>query len=655
MPFSASRPSSREEAALRPGRHGPGHSRGRGPVRDLLERGDDHGRGRRLRSVPDDPGSAPEGLLGFHDRGRGGTYQGQVPIPSDRSGTTTQGATGNPEDVVITGRVPRSASSASGSATVLNMAKNTTIKAVTMADTYGRGSQDLALCAGGDRQVHDSVRVLGHQDTLLSWAGSRNARVRQYIHNSYIEGDVSLTRDSSDNGYIAAASTCSDNPCGILINRSTLGKNASARSVAPGRRRHAGGAADARGQVLVRDSTLGAHVRQASAWQDMSGFSWSTCRFTEYGNSGAGRSCGTSDRPQTSSSNAAKCTPAKCLAGSDNWNPVRQGVPSPTAGRRVRSPRRAFPIGDRCRAPCCLTFVEQFPGPDPDPGGGEQLLGKSRIEQDQTSPGVHDADQADQRVVTGRGGELREELPVPLPDLLQIPRLTDQPRQVSPRELLRGEDLGLLVRPGLPEDECGLAPRCASSATSRGPDGRTRTIAGACATDGGRTGPARRPAPEPGPTVRPSSPGPVRNRRSSGLPGRGSAGRAGAGQPPAAARAGAWRQASSRTPRRASTSMKAEVGAGSRNGRANSPRTVTSSPSAPPLLAAYRRECTDLRAPAPPRTGHWLIVGSAECRPLRPVRGRNRRPSSWDAPSGPARTRSPGPPPCSTSTGTTRR
>ncbi|MDQ1295830.1 MAG: pectinesterase [Actinomycetota bacterium] len=271
---------------------------------------------------------------------KAGTYQGQVSIPSDKSGIVIVGATGNPEDVVITGRKPQSASSASGSATVLNMAKNTTIKAVTMANTYGRGSQALALYAGGDRQVYDNVRLLGHQDTLLSWTGNRKTRVRQYIHNSYIEGDVdfiygngtlvidrstiySLTRNSSNNGYITAASTYSDNTYGILINRSTLTGNASAGSVALGRCWHAGGAAEAKGQVLVRDSKLGGHIRQKSAWQDMSGFSWKTCRFTEYQNSGTGRSSGTSDRPLMSASNAAKYTPQKYLAGSDSWNPVK--------------------------------------------------------------------------------------------------------------------------------------------------------------------------------------------------------------------------------------------------------------------------------------------------------------------------------------------
>lgn len=271
---------------------------------------------------------------------KAGTYKGQVSIPASKSGITLQGATGTSTDIVITGNTPQSTSSASGSATVLNLAANTTITGLTMANTYGEGSQALALYAGGDRQVYRNVRMLGYQDTFLSWGGTGSAQVRQYIYKSYIEGAVdfiygngdvvidsttitSLNRNNSNNGYITAAATNASNPYGILITRSTLQSTAAAQTTALGRCWHAGGASDAIGQVLVRQSTLGAHIRQAGAWQDMSGFSWKTCRFNEYANTGAGATQGTSDRPQMSASTAANYTSQKYLAGSDGWNPVQ--------------------------------------------------------------------------------------------------------------------------------------------------------------------------------------------------------------------------------------------------------------------------------------------------------------------------------------------
>ncbi|MFL6111573.1 MAG: pectinesterase family protein [Catenulispora sp.] len=271
---------------------------------------------------------------------KAGTYHGQVSIPSSKSGITIKGATGTATDIVITGNTPQSTAGASGSATVLNLAANTTITGLTIANTYGSGSQALALYAGGDRQTYRNVRLLGYQDTFLSWGGTGSKQVRQYVYKSYIEGAVdfiygngalvidsstirSLDRGSSNNGYITAAATNASNTYGILITRSTLSSSAAARTVALGRCWHAGGAADAIGQVLIRDSSLGGHIRQAGAWQDMSGFSWKTCRFNEYNNSGAGASQGTSDRPQMSASTAANYTSQKYLAGADGWNPVQ--------------------------------------------------------------------------------------------------------------------------------------------------------------------------------------------------------------------------------------------------------------------------------------------------------------------------------------------
>jgi len=268
-----------------------------------------------------------------------GTYHEQVQIPASKSGISIVGSTANPKDVVITGNTPQSAGGATKSATVLNLAKGTTFRAVTISNTYGSGSQALALYMGGDRQVYDTVRLLGRQDTLLSWSGG-GSRIRQYVYNSTIEGDVdfiygdgtlvidrstitSLNRNSSNNGFITAAATPKATAYGILITRSTLTSSAAAGTVALGRCWHPGDATSASGQVVIRDSSLGAHIRQAGAWQDMSGFSWKTCRFDEYANSGAGRSQGTADRPQLSGAAAGSYTPQKYLAGSDGWNPVR--------------------------------------------------------------------------------------------------------------------------------------------------------------------------------------------------------------------------------------------------------------------------------------------------------------------------------------------
>jgi pectinesterase len=271
---------------------------------------------------------------------KAGTYQGQVQIPASKSGITLQGATGTATDVIITGNKPASTAGTAGSATVYNLAPNSTIKGLTMQNTYGTGSQALALYAAGDRQVYRNVQMKGYQDTFLSWGGTGSSQIRQYVYKSYISGAVdfiygngavvidsttieSLNRGSSNNGYITAAATDDSNPYGFLITRSVLKSSAAAQTVALGRCWHAGGATDAIGQVLIRDSSIGGHIRQAGAWQDMSGFSWKTCRFNEYNNTGSGKTNGTSDRPQMSASTAASYTSQRYLAGSDGWNPVQ--------------------------------------------------------------------------------------------------------------------------------------------------------------------------------------------------------------------------------------------------------------------------------------------------------------------------------------------
>ncbi|AEV85908.1 pectinesterase [Actinoplanes sp. SE50] len=272
---------------------------------------------------------------------KAGTYQGQVQIPASKSGITLQGATGISADVIITGNKPQSTAGTAGSATVHNLAPNSTIKGLTMQNTYGAGSQALALYAAGDRQVYRNVQLKGYQDTFLSWGGTGSSQIRQYIYKSYISGAVDFLYgngavvidsttieslnigSSANNGYITAAATDDSNAYGFLITRSVLKSTAAPQTVALGRCWHAGGAADAIGQVLVRDSSLGSHIRQAGAWQDMGGFSWRTCRFTEYADSGAGVSTGTGDRPQLSAASAANCTARRYLAGSDGWNPVQ--------------------------------------------------------------------------------------------------------------------------------------------------------------------------------------------------------------------------------------------------------------------------------------------------------------------------------------------
>ena len=273
---------------------------------------------------------------------KAGTYRGTVSIPSNKPNITLHGLGSAAGDTVIVQNHPASTYGTSGSATVTVSAANFNASNLTFSNDYNEAangaSQAVALNLQGDRAILNGVRILGNQDTLLLWSASTGTVARSYIRKSYIEGDVdfifgrgtavfdrstiySLTRgSSSNNGYVTAAATANTNPYGFLFWGSTFSSNAPSKTVYLGRPWHPGGDVNAIAQVLVRSSSLGAHIRD-DPWTDMSGFSWKAARFWEYGNSGTGATVN-SNRPQMTSSQAASYTPTAYLAGSDGWNPI---------------------------------------------------------------------------------------------------------------------------------------------------------------------------------------------------------------------------------------------------------------------------------------------------------------------------------------------
>ncbi|MEV0194993.1 pectinesterase family protein [Nonomuraea sp. NPDC050691] len=281
---------------------------------------------------------------------RKGTYREVVTVPANKPNISLVGATGDPRDVVITydnaASTPKPDGSGtygtSGSASVVVSGNDFVARNLTFQNAYDErahgNSQAVAVRTTGDRLIFDNVRFLGNQDTLYANSPSTTTVSRQYYRNCYVEGDVdfifgrgtavfdrctirSLNRgSSSNNGYVTAASTEIANPYGFLIYRSTLVGDLPAQSAYLGRPWPAGGSTTARGQVLVRESTLGAHVKPAP-WTDMSGLSWRDARLSEYRNTGPGAGVN-ANRPQLTDAQAAALTPQRYLAGPDGWNPL---------------------------------------------------------------------------------------------------------------------------------------------------------------------------------------------------------------------------------------------------------------------------------------------------------------------------------------------
>jgi pectinesterase len=201
-------------------------------------------------------------------------------------------------------------------------AKNLTFSNDYVEDTYSSSNQSaVALDAQGDQQVYENVRVLGNQDSLLSYTSSATTIAHHYFKSCYVEGDTDfifgrgtavfdgceiryLTARKS-NGIVLAPSTAASNSYGFLVINSTFTQSGSAsNSVSLGRAwdesvgslsNYVNGTSP-NGQAVIRDSVLGGHIIKTAPWGSSTvsrPFCSSSCtnsanRFYEYNNTGAG-------------------------------------------------------------------------------------------------------------------------------------------------------------------------------------------------------------------------------------------------------------------------------------------------------------------------------------------------------------------------------
>ncbi|MEV4490564.1 pectinesterase family protein [Micromonospora coxensis] len=257
-----------------------------------------------------------------------GTYRQVVRVPANKPHVTLQGLGSSPSQVVLVYHNSAGTHGTSGSASMFVDGANFVAENLTISNDFDEssatsGHQAVALHLNADRAVLRNVRLLGDQDTFLV-----NDRTRAYVKNSYVEGTVdfifgggtivfdssSIYEKRSSGGPITAASTDPAKTYGFLFYRSTI--TGAANNVTTLGRPWRQGA-----QVLYRESTLSATIRNTQPWTDMSGNTWQNARFLEYRNTGSGATVN-GNRPQLSDAQAATYTPQRYLAGSDGWNPM---------------------------------------------------------------------------------------------------------------------------------------------------------------------------------------------------------------------------------------------------------------------------------------------------------------------------------------------
>ncbi|PJI93653.1 pectinesterase family protein [Luteimicrobium subarcticum] len=282
---------------------------------------------------------------------RPGVYQGAVTVGADKTGLTFVGATGDPEDVVITddraNGTPKEGGGTwgtSGSATVTVAGAGFEARGVTFANAFDEAAhpeianrQAVAVKTMADKVVFDHVRFLGNQDTLYLDSPAADVPARVYVRDSYVEGDVdfifgrataviegstikALRRDSTPDGYVFAPSTSKEFAHGFLVTRSRLITDADPGAYALARPWHPSSAPDNDPRLVVRDSYLAAHLAVDAPWATMSGYDWTPGSNAEYRNSGPGALV-TDARPQLDARTARAYEVADFLRGDDGWSP----------------------------------------------------------------------------------------------------------------------------------------------------------------------------------------------------------------------------------------------------------------------------------------------------------------------------------------------
>jgi pectinesterase len=220
----------------------------------------------------------------------------------------------------------------SGSASVTIFPNDFVAENLSFENTFGQGSQAVAVNVWSDRAIFRKCRFEGWQDTLLI---NRN---RQYFEDCYISGHVDFIFGASAawfercelfvrlGGSITAASTPAEQPFGMVfsnckITAAPLAERQAARRLDTtlGRtwRPHA--------SVILLNTEISDVVRP-SGWDNWGNpDNEKTARYAEYKSSGPGANP-TARVPwskQLSDADAAAITPEKVLGG---WNPKAAGA-----------------------------------------------------------------------------------------------------------------------------------------------------------------------------------------------------------------------------------------------------------------------------------------------------------------------------------------
>ena len=251
-----------------------------------------------------------------------GVYKEQVRIPADKPYISLLGE--NAAATKLTFDLSnKAAGSTSASYSVYIGGHDFYAENITFENSFGKGSQAVAVLVEADRSVFKKCRFLGWQDTLYAKNG------RQYFEDCYIEGHVDFifgqsaalfqncTIHSKGDGYIAAPMRfAADEPSGFVFLNSTLTSENTSKGVYLGRpwRDY--------GRTVFINTKMDAAIRP-EGWHHWEPHREKTAYFAEYGSTGKNantdarvawaRKLGDADVKQFSAE--------YFLSGRDGWDP----------------------------------------------------------------------------------------------------------------------------------------------------------------------------------------------------------------------------------------------------------------------------------------------------------------------------------------------
>ena len=251
-----------------------------------------------------------------------GVYTEQVRIPASKPFISLIGESAD-ETRITFNLSNKAAGSTSASYSVYIGGHDFYAENLTFENSFGTGSQAVAVLVEADRAVFKNARFLGWQDTLYAKNG------RQYYENCYIEGHVDFIFGqaaavfdncrihSKGDGYITAPMRfAADEPSGFVFLKSTLTSENTSKGIYLGRpwRDY--------GRTVFINTKMDAAIRP-EGWHHWEPQREKTAYFAEYGSTGKGANAEArvAWARKLSDADVKQFSVEYFLGGRDGWDP----------------------------------------------------------------------------------------------------------------------------------------------------------------------------------------------------------------------------------------------------------------------------------------------------------------------------------------------